>query len=138
MPAKDLYHDAVRKALENDGWTVTHDPYTMKWGRKDLHIDLGAERLIAAEKIGHKIAVEVKSFVGQSEVNDLEHALGQFILYHDILANVESDRTLYLAIRDTVFVDVFQEPIGEVLLHNQRLRLIVFQLETETVTQWIP
>ncbi|WP_373529451.1 element excision factor XisH family protein [Nostoc sp.] len=28
-----------------------------------------------------KIVVEVKSFVGQSDVKDLEQALGQYILY---------------------------------------------------------
>jgi hypothetical protein len=27
MAAKDIYHDHVRKALENDGWTVTDGPY---------------------------------------------------------------------------------------------------------------
>ena len=27
MPARDMYHNAVKAALINDGWTVTHDPY---------------------------------------------------------------------------------------------------------------
>ncbi len=26
MPARDIYHDTVRNALEKDGWTITHDP----------------------------------------------------------------------------------------------------------------
>ncbi len=25
--AKDFYHENVRKALEKDGWRITHDPY---------------------------------------------------------------------------------------------------------------
>ena len=25
--AKDIYHRAVREALEKEGWTITHDPY---------------------------------------------------------------------------------------------------------------
>lgn len=85
MPAKDLYHDAVKKALVKDGWTITHDPFPLKWGKKDLFVDLGAEKLLTAEKEGRQIAVEVKSFLGQSDVEDLRNALGQFVLYHDIL-----------------------------------------------------
>ncbi len=81
-----------------DGWTITHDPFVLKWGTKDLFVDLGAERLLAADKAGQKIAVEVKSFSGASEINDLEKALGQFILYHDVLGESEPHRRLYLAI----------------------------------------
>ena len=50
MPAKDIFHDPFKTALLKDGWTVTHDPYSLKVGRKDLFIDLGAEKLLAAEK----------------------------------------------------------------------------------------
>ncbi|ETW93946.1 MAG: fatty-acid oxidation protein subunit alpha, partial [Candidatus Entotheonella factor] len=96
MPAKDIYHNAVRNALVKDGWMITHDPLRLQWGARDLYVDLGAEQLVAAEKPGQKIAVEIKSFVGQSVVADLEQALGQYILYHDILAYAEPDRQLYL------------------------------------------
>lgn len=44
MPAKDIYHDHVRNALIKDGWTITHDPLVLKWGLKDLYINLGAEQ----------------------------------------------------------------------------------------------
>ncbi|MFN7462557.1 MAG: element excision factor XisH family protein, partial [Pseudanabaena sp.] len=27
MPAKDVYHDAVKNALIKDGWVITADPY---------------------------------------------------------------------------------------------------------------
>ncbi|MBO0861158.1 MAG: hypothetical protein J2P21_22265 [Chloracidobacterium sp.] len=64
-------HDHVRRALENGGWTITDDPFGLKWGSATLQIDLGAERLIAAEKIDQNIAVEIKSFVGRSQVDDL-------------------------------------------------------------------
>jgi len=138
MPAKDIYHDAVKNALIKDGWTITHDPLMLKWGLKDLYVDLGAEQLVAAEKGTQKIAVEVKSFVGASEVEDLKIVVGQFVLYHDILERVESDRILYLAVRDAVFTDVFQDPIGQVLLENQRVRLVVFDAQAEVIVRWIP
>lgn len=71
MPAKDIYHNAVRNTLEKDSWQITKDPFILKWGTKDLYIDLGAEKLIVAEKSGDKIAVEVKSFISASPVTDL-------------------------------------------------------------------
>lgn len=138
MPAKDIYHDTVRRALIKDGWKITHDPLILKWGLKDLYVDLGAERLVAAEKEGHKIAVEVKSFVSPSEVEDLEVAVGQFILYHDVMDRTEPERVLYLAVRAAVFTSVFEEPIGRVLLENQRVKLVVFDPQAEVIVKWIP
>lgn len=99
---------------------------------------MGAERLLAAEKGGEKIAVEVKGFVSPSEVDDLKNAVGQYILYHDILSRIEPDRVLYLAIREVVYLEIFEEPIGSILLENDRIRLIVFNPETEEVVKWIP
>ena len=67
MSAKDIFHDTVRSALEKDGWTITHDPLFIKVTSKvKTQIDLGAEKLLSAERGMHKIAVEVKSFVGLS------------------------------------------------------------------------
>lgn len=107
MPARDLYHDCVKLALIADGWTIAHAPLPLKIGRKDLFVDLGAEKLLAADKDGRKIAVEVKSFLGESEVEDLEKALNQFIRYHDILGRTEPERSSYLAIHEDVFEKIF-------------------------------
>ena len=138
MPAKDFYHDVAKNALIKDGWTITDDPLILKWGSKTLLIDLGAEKLIAAKKDNLKIAVEVKSFLGASQVNDLEKALGQYILYHDILTANQSDKILYLAITQKAFQEVFSEPIGNILLQNNRLRLIVLDAQNEEILDWIP
>lgn len=138
MPARDLYHDNLKTALIKDGWTITHDPLPLKYGKRTLLVDLGAERLITAEKGGRKIAVEGKSFVGESEMEDLEQALGQFILYHDVLAKADPDRILFLAIRQSVWSTLFAEPIGQLLLANQRVRLLVYDHGKEEVLQWLP
>ncbi|WP_446388415.1 element excision factor XisH family protein [Coleofasciculus sp. B1-GNL1-01] len=61
--AKDIFHDIVKLALQKDSWTITHDPYRLRYGIADIYIDLAAQEAIAAEKEGRKIAVEVKSFV---------------------------------------------------------------------------
>ncbi len=78
MPAKDIYHETVKTALIADGWTITDDPYIIEYGGVDLYVDLGAEKLIGAQKENQKIAVEVKSFLRSSVISDFHQALGQF------------------------------------------------------------
>lgn len=137
MPAKDIFHDAVKHALVKEGWVITNDPLSLKVGRKDLFVDLGAERFLAAEKQGEKIAVEIKSFVGASDVEDLRDAVGQYVLYQSALAKIEPERTLYLAIRQRIYTDVFEEEIGRMLLERGVVKLMVFDPKTEVIVQWI-
>lgn len=96
-----------------------------------MYVDLGAEQLLAAERAERQIAVEIKSFTGLSEMSDLEKAIGQYIVYHDVLAQVEPDRVLYLAVSEEVANGLFEEPIGELLLRNNRVCLMVFNPEEE-------
>lgn len=138
MPAKDLYHNVVKNALIKDGWRITHDPLRLKWGIKDMYVDLGAERILSAEKAGQKIAVEVKSFVGASDMNDLENALGQYLVYRSVIARTEPDRKLYLAITQAVFVELLSEPIGQIIRADYQVCLIVFAEENEEIVQWEP
>ena len=138
MPAKDIYHDTVKAALIKDGWTITHDPLTIRLTRKKLYVDLGAERLIAAQRDTERIAVEVKSFTRASDMKDLEDALGQFVLYTHLLARYDPERKLYLAVTDSVYESVFEEEVGEILLQDGVIRLITFNPEQEAIIQWIP
>jgi hypothetical protein len=72
-----------------------------------------------------------------SPVNDLENALGQYILYRDTLARLEPERILYLAIRQEVYQDFFKEEIAQMVVENNHLKLIVFDVEKIEVVQWI-
>ncbi|RRR66631.1 MAG: fatty-acid synthase [Candidatus Viridilinea halotolerans] len=138
MPARDIYHNMVKHALIKAGWRITHDPLRLQWGTRDMYVDLGAEALIAAEQQDQKIAVEIKSFIGPSEIEDLRNALGQFVLYRTILQTTEPERTLYLAVREATYFAIFEEPVGKLLIEQQDLHLIVFRPDQEEVIQWIP
>ena len=94
---KDIYDDQVKNALEKENWQITKDKLVLKWVVRDLYI-LGTEKLIAAEKTGQKIAVGVKSFISNSPITDLEKALRAYILYYDILQQLEPNRHLYFPI----------------------------------------
>ena len=138
MPARDRYHKAVKAALIKDGWTITHDPLSMDWDDTTIYVDLGAERLLAAEKGLDKIAVEIKSFLGLSVVYDLHQALGQFKFYQDALDEEYSDRVLYLAVTEEVYRKVFVRPKVQRMVTRQEVRLIVFSATQEVIVQWIP
>ena len=136
MPAKDTYHDAVRNALVKDGWTITADPFRLVWGKRDFYVDLGAERVVAAEKAGQRIAVEVKSFLGASQMRDLELALGQFLLYRSILEEQEPARVLFLAIPDEP-AEILDEPVGQLLIAKHLIQAVVFDPQKEEILRWI-
>lgn len=137
MPAKDLYHDNIKKALEKDHWIITNDPLKLTWGTRDFFADLGAKKIIAAQKGDQKIAVEIKSFTGISQATELQKALGQYILYRNILEEKEPERLLYLAIIEDVFNDIFSEPIGDLVIKKNHLKLLVVNEEKEVIIQWI-
>ena len=138
MPAKDLYHDTVKTALIKDGWIITDDPLKIEIGRRSMYIDLGAQKLLGAEKQGRKIAVEIKSFLAPSPVSELEKALGQYELYSLVLEDEDPDRILYLAVSDLIFEEFFSEELGQRVLQKKNLRVIVFDPNCQEILQWIP
>lgn len=117
--ARDLYHALIRRALEADGWLITHDPLTLKYGEQtNLYVDLGAETPLAAEKEGRRIAVEIKSFLSPSPISEMEKALGQFGFYRFLLSCQFPGRTLYLALPESRYDSLFDT-------------------ETERIVRWI-
>ncbi|MEZ4658995.1 MAG: element excision factor XisH family protein [Caldilineaceae bacterium] len=138
MAQKDIYHDTVITALDKDGWKITDDPFQVYVGEKRLSMDLGAERLISAEKGTRKIVVEIKSFLSRSDVKDLQQALGQYVMYHQVLVSQNIDRALYLAIPYRVYESLFQIELGQLLLQNDWFHLIVFDEREKVLIKWIP
>ena len=82
--------------------------------------------------------MEVKSFAGASELDDIEDALGHYFLYRSVLGRTEPERKLYIAIHQEVYLDVFEEPLGRLLLEDYNLSLIVVDLKSEVILKWIP
>lgn len=138
MPAKDIYHNTVKNALMKDGWTITHDPLRIRLARgRNLFVDLGAERLLAAERGKEKIAVEVKSFTRPSDMKDLEEAVGQFVLYAQLLKRYYPEHVLYLAVSENTGRTVFEEEAGQTLIDDGIIRLVTFDPSQEVIIRWI-
>jgi CRISPR/Cas system-associated exonuclease Cas4 (RecB family) len=137
MAAKDLFHQAVRHGLEKEQWTITDDPLELEWEEVKVKIDLAAERLIAAQRNREKIAVEIKSFIGTSEISDFHTALGQFLNYRIMLEVNEPTRLLYLAVPLEVYDTFFQSRFAQVAVERHQLKLIVYNPVTEEIVRWI-
>jgi hypothetical protein len=137
MPAKDLYHNAVRLALIKDGWVITADPYRIRYKDIDLYADLAAERPIAAERDGQKIVVEVKSFVGRSLMTDFHNAVGQYTVYQMLIQETAPEYKLYLAIDDIVYRNFFQRDGIQFLIQSSQINFFVVNIEQQEIVQWI-
>lgn len=137
MSAKDRFHDAVKNALQKDGWIITDEPLRIPIERlTNLYIDLGAEKLIIAQRENQKIAVEVKSFLGASTLSEFHMALGQCLNYRYALEDTEPDRKLYLAVPISIYEDFFSVPFIQSVLKRSQTSLIVYDSFQEEIVQW--
>jgi XisH protein len=116
---------------------ITNDPLYLDYGGVEIFIDLGAEKLIAAERNGEQIAVEIKSFVGSSTISEFHTALGQFINYRTALSQKEPNRQLYLAVPRITYDTFFKLELVQLVAKAQNLKLLIYNPEIEVIEQWI-
>lgn len=136
MAAHDRFHNTVKTALDRDEWIVI-DPFKISLGGINYAIDFGAEKLIGAEREGQKIAVEVKSFSGESDTYEFHKVVGQFIDYQIMLEQVEPDYTLYVAIASNTYHSFFQIPFIQTVIQRIDMKLLIFDENAEVIEQWI-
>ncbi|CAD5990532.1 FdxN element excision controlling factor protein [Planktothrix tepida] len=116
---------------------MTRDPFQIKVGGVDMEIDLGAERLLAAERGEEKIAVEVKSFLANtSAISEFHTALGQYINYRAALRREEPERILYLAVPELVYNSFFQLDFPASMLQENSVKIMVYNIELEQISRW--
>jgi XisH protein len=137
MPAHDLFRDAVKHSLTKEGWTITADPLIVEFSGHDMYIELGDEKLIAADKDNQQIAVEVKSFLGPSVLSDFHIALGQFVTYRIALEDRERGRMFYLAVPMSTYSAFFMLPFAQMAVQRHSLHLIVYDPEAEALVRWL-
>ncbi|MDJ1168429.1 XisH family protein [Roseofilum sp. BLCC_M154] len=137
MSAKDRFHDVVRVGLEKEGWTITADPLSLKFGDSQIYIDLGAERILAAQKGEEKIAVEIKTFASDSLMFGFHLAIGQFINYQVALENLEPSRSLYLAVPQEIYETFFQSLLPQSVIQKHQIKLLIYDPPNEVIVTWI-
>lgn len=135
--ARDSFHDLFRSALEDDGWIVTDDPLTFKIGKVHVQIDLGAERLIAAQKDQERIAVEIKTFVNASFITALYEAIGKYVVYKNVLKLTDPNRKLYLAVPKSIYGRFFEEPVLKQIIKEEDVNLVIYNEKLQNIDLWI-
>lgn len=137
--ARDSIHNAVKVALENDGWTITHDPFKLELIDDDrtLEVDLGAEKLLAAQKGLKKILVEIKTFGGSSILNKFHTALGQYLDYRDAVEESQLDRILFLAVSSNTYAEMQEINFINRQIKRYKLKFVIINLDNQQVRAWI-
>jgi XisH protein len=136
VAARDIFHDGVKRALEKAGWRITHDPLSLQIGGVEMYIDLGAEQLIAAEKDGEKIAVEIKSFVAVSAIYEFHLAIGQYRNYQLALLQEDPERVLYLAVPEDTYDRFFTLQFIQDALRYNAVCYLVYDVQAEVIVRW--
>ena len=89
-------------------------------------------------EVGSPIPLWVGRFTAASAVAALEEAVGQYVVYQDVLEEMEMERSLYLAVPDYAQEGILSEPIGELLVRKHNIHLIIYNPDTEEVVAWKP
>ena len=136
--ARDRFHAQVKVALIKDLWSITHDPFSIQISEAvRLQIDLGAENTIAAQREREKIAVEIKSFIADSDISEFHAALDRYLNYVQALEDEEPDRILYLAVPIETYSDFFQLPFIQKSLKRHAINLVIYDPIEAEIKQWI-
>lgn len=101
----------------------------------DFFIDIGAEKLLTAQKGNQKIAVEIKTFGNLSNIYEFYTAIGQYIAYKEALEG--KNRKLFLAIPYKKYSSFFQKLFIQTILRKNKIPMIVFKPEVEEIYKWI-
>ena len=134
MPAFDSCHPQVVRALEKDGWTISSDQFLIRIDRSHrVYIDIEAQHFNAASIM----VVEVKCFQDvEAETSDLYAAIGQYMVYRNLLERSNLNIPLYLAIPIEAYLGVFNRMAFPLIVQNH-VKMIVVDLEREVIDQWL-
>lgn len=98
--------------------------------------DIGAEKVIVAEKENERIAVEVKSFVHISILHDFLLAVGQFYVYRKILDKNDPERTLFVALPEFVFERIIKFDWAKEVVSGLDMKFILYDTNLKIITAW--
>jgi XisH protein len=137
MPRKDIFHEVVKSALLFDGWAITDDPlFVPTKGRFNFFIDIGAERIINAQKDEQKVAIEVKSFNDNSPLYSFYEILGQFLVYELALEESDNNWSLFIAISEIGYSKLYESPIFQRAMEKYNLKFIIIDASNKKIVEW--
>ena len=134
MPAFDSCHLQIVRALEKEGWSISLDQFLIRIDRSHrVYIDIEAHHFDSTSIM----VVEIKCFQDiESETTDLYTAIGQYLIYRNLLERNAIAIPLYLAIPLEAYSGVFNRMAFPMITQNH-VKMIVVDLEREVIDQWL-
>jgi len=138
MAKNDKYFQNVKEALQKEGW-ITSSPLYLQSDEVVFKIDIFAERVIlVAENKKEQIAVEVKSFLNKSFINDFHDCTGQYRNYVTMLNEVKPTCKLWLAVPVDVYKNNFTNPFITRCTIVNNMSIVTFDPNINRIIQWLP
>jgi hypothetical protein len=134
--AFDQCHFQIVHALEKEGWTVANKQTRLYSETRQVFIDIYAEKR-ANGSAKNVLLSEVKCFAGSGDnTREIYTAIGQYLVYRSLLAELQIAIPLYLAIPLLAYESLF-EPAARRVVQESRIKLLIVNVDTEEVAQWI-
>ena len=70
-------------------------------------------------------------------MEDLQDAVGQFVMYRDLLGEIDPEREAFVAVPDAVIDGILAEELGQILLRRGSLRVFGYDAVERSITRWI-
>jgi hypothetical protein len=137
MPAIDQCEPEIIEALEKAGYLVTTRPYPIRTGYKMEYVfaDLRLKHAASNREI---IVVEVKCFAsGRLRWSEFYGAVGQYIVYRNGLQLRRKKASVYIAVPSHIYNTFFQRILVQAALRDAKVQLIVVNVDTREIEQWI-
>lgn len=136
MPTLDSCHQQVVNALRKAGWVIEDQSYYLRYEKFEVYPDIRAHQTNGhTEEI---LIIEVKCFSDESNYrDDLYRAIGQYLIYRNILKLKQTIAKTYLALPSFAYDLLFKNRVVAETLNEAKINLLVVDIETEEIIQWI-
>lgn len=136
MSRLDYCHPQIVHALEKDGWVVNPIPLEIETLERTIRVDIEASRQLNGTR-QRVLMAEVKCFPDRKKTTrELYEAVGQYIIYRAVLAEIGLDVPLYLALPLEVYAIIFDSTARRAIRDN-KIKLLIVNLELERIAEWI-
>ena len=135
--AFDDCHNQVVNALRKAGWDVYPKIYYIETADIVVNPDIQAQHQVNGSS-RQIIVVEVKCFVDDSKDQDeLYRAIGQYLIYRNVLQVKAISATLYLAIPIVVYQRLFLGEVVSATIRDAAIKLLLIDIDQEEIVQWL-
>lgn len=132
----DQCHEQVVRALQKAGWDVDPGMYFLRVEGVTVFADIRARQING--KPHQIVVVEVKCFPdNRSDMDELYRAIGQYVIYRNVLKATNKPGVPYLAIPLEAYSRLFTKKVVSMTIDELQIKLILVDIEREEIVRWV-